>query len=148
MYFKFPVSLVSKTRIFNNINYYYFQRTSINLVWHSNHGWWEAWLRALPRLLQIFSEIRHFIKIVLKIFFITNMIITENVSWGGFYITLEICALRSSFLHKFTIIWHHAFAPCAQLIALSSRFGWAQRFTPYAQLRSITHYYKADLLKN
>jgi hypothetical protein len=28
---------------------------------------------------------------------------------------LEICTLRPSFLHKFTLIWHHAFAPSAQL---------------------------------
>ncbi len=26
---------------------------------------------------------------------------------------LEICALRLSFLHKFTLILHHAFAPCS-----------------------------------
>jgi hypothetical protein len=37
-------------------------------------------------------------------------------------------------LHKFTPIWHHAFALCSQLIAFSPRFGCALRFTPYAQL--------------
>jgi hypothetical protein len=36
--------------------------------------------------------------------------------------TLEICALRPSFLNKFTLIWHLAFAPCAQLLVLSPRF--------------------------
>jgi hypothetical protein len=40
--------------------------------------------------------------------------------------TLEIYALRPPFLYKFTVIWHHAFGPCAQLIAFSLRFGCAQ----------------------
>jgi hypothetical protein len=30
--------------------------------------------------------------------------------------------LRPSFLHKFSLIWHHAFAHCSQLFALSPRF--------------------------
>jgi hypothetical protein len=37
--------------------------------------------------------------------------------------TLEICALGPSFLRKFTLTWHHEFAPCAQLIVCSPRFG-------------------------
>jgi hypothetical protein len=41
-----------------------------------------------------------------------------------------ICALRLSILSKFTPIWHHAFAPCAQLFAFSPRF-WV-RSTLYA----------------
>jgi hypothetical protein len=36
--------------------------------------------------------------------------------------TLKICALHPSFLNKFTLIWHHAFAPCAQFFAVSPRF--------------------------
>jgi hypothetical protein len=35
---------------------------------------------------------------------------------------LEIWALRPSFLNKFTLVWHHAFAPCAQLFKFSPRF--------------------------
>jgi DMSO reductase anchor subunit len=36
---------------------------------------------------------------------------------------LEICALHTSYLHKFTLTWHHAFTLCAQLIAFSPGFG-------------------------
>ncbi len=43
----------------------------------------------------------------------------------------KICALCPSFLNKFTQIWHHAFAPCAELFAFSPRF-WV-RSTLYAQ---------------
>jgi hypothetical protein len=37
---------------------------------------------------------------------------------SNFCPTIEICALRPSFLHTFALIWHHAFVPCTQLIAL------------------------------
>jgi hypothetical protein len=36
---------------------------------------------------------------------------------------LRFCALHPSFLHKFTLIWHHAFAPCTQLIAFFQDLG-------------------------
>jgi hypothetical protein len=51
--------------------------------------------------------------------------------------TLEICALRPSFLHKFTLIWHHAFVTCAQLIAFFPRFRSTLCFTPCVQLFEI-----------
>jgi hypothetical protein len=38
------------------------------------------------------------------------------ISYNNICPTPEICSLRPSFLYKFTLIWHHAFAPCAQLI--------------------------------
>jgi hypothetical protein len=41
---------------------------------------------------------------------------------------LNLC--YASFLNKFTPIWHHAFAPCAQLLAFYPRF-WV-RSTLYA----------------
>jgi hypothetical protein len=47
---------------------------------------------------------------------------------------LEICALRQSFFQKFTLIWHHAFASCAQLIAFSPIFRCALSFLPCTQL--------------
>jgi hypothetical protein len=47
---------------------------------------------------------------------------------------LEICILRPTFLHKFTLIWYHVFAPCSQIIGFSPRFGCALCFTPYAYL--------------
>jgi hypothetical protein len=34
------------------------------------------------------------------------------ISQGNLCPALAICALHPSFLHKFTLIWHHAFAPC------------------------------------
>jgi hypothetical protein len=55
------------------------------------------------------------------------------VSKNNLRTMLEICALRPSFLHKFTQIWHHALSPCAQLIAFSPRFGCALRFMPCTQ---------------
>jgi hypothetical protein len=44
---------------------------------------------------------------------------------------LEIYPLRQSLLHTFTLIWHHAFAPCAQLIAFPPKF------RPWVQLYEI-----------
>jgi hypothetical protein len=43
-------------------------------------------------------------------------------------------ALHPSFFQKYTLKWHHAFVPCAQLIAFHPRFGCILRFTPCAQL--------------
>jgi hypothetical protein len=56
------------------------------------------------------------------------------ISYSNLRPILEICALRPSFLHKFTLIWHHVFGPCAPLIAFCLRFGWALRFAPCAKL--------------
>jgi hypothetical protein len=44
------------------------------------------------------------------------------ISWSNLRPTLEICALRPFFLNIFNLIWHLAFAPCAQLFALPPRF--------------------------
>jgi hypothetical protein len=42
---------------------------------------------------------------------------------NNFHPALNIYALRSSFVHKFTLIWHNAFAPCAQFIAFFPDLG-------------------------
>jgi hypothetical protein len=44
----------------------------------------------------------------------------KNVSWGGFHkaiyaLHLKFVLCSPSLFHKFTLIWHHAFAPYAQL---------------------------------
>jgi hypothetical protein len=56
---------------------------------------------------------------------------------GGFHkavyaIHLKFALFAHLFLNKFALIWHHAFGPCAELIAFSPRF-WV-RSTIYAQL--------------
>jgi hypothetical protein len=56
------------------------------------------------------------------------------ISYSNLCHTREICALCPSVLHKFTLIWHHEYGPCAQLIAFSPRFGCALCFMPCAQL--------------
>ncbi len=43
-----------------------------------------------------------------------------------------MCALRPSFLPKVTLIWHHLFATCPQIIAYLRDFGalYPLRFAP------------------
>jgi hypothetical protein len=63
-----------------------------------------------------------------------NFIFLEKDLWwislSNICSTLQICALRPTFLNNFTLIWHHVFAPCAQLSTFSPRF-WV-RTTLYA----------------
>jgi hypothetical protein len=63
---------------------------------------------------------------------------SQHLSLGGFHKEIYALhmklALSAQFLHKFTIIWNHAFAPCTQLSAFFPRFGCALRFALWAQL--------------